>query len=83
MEWGLSNQVPESVSSHTGALFLASRGLLWLSEVNWFGFVSGAVLLESANLAETLTAQVMSGIAWNSRENEHLSLKTRDLEKPS
>lgn len=45
---------------------LASRALVWLSEVNWFGLVSDAALLESANLAETLTAQVTSG--WHSPE---------------
>lgn len=50
----------------TPVLSLASSGLVWLSEVNRFGLVSEAVLLESANLAEMLTAQVMSGIAWNS-----------------
>ena len=51
---------------YTRVLSLASSGLVWLSEVNRFGLVSEAVLLESANLAEMLTAQVMSGIAWNS-----------------
>jgi hypothetical protein len=56
----------QKVHFYTRVLSLASSGLVWLSEVNRFGLVSEAVLLESANLAEMLTAQVMSGIAWNS-----------------
>lgn len=58
----------QEVHFHTRALSLASRELIWLSEVDCFGLVSEAVLLEGANLAEPLTAQVMSGVAWNSWE---------------